>query len=1045
MSGSSFGVCNGPFRGFRASVVPFVGQWMMLVARRLALSGGMRRSAFRLSAALALAISVAGCGGGGGGGDQSAPTERPAAVDTDRDGMPDASDPDDDNDGVADADDAFPLDPDESVDTDGDGTGDNADADDDNDGVGDADDAFPLDPDESVDTDGDGTGDNADADDDNDGVLDGDDAFPLDPDRGGEPVEVPDAALRAALQAALHSWLREPGETLYAPELARLSFLEARSEGISSLEGLQFATGLRVLSLRDNRISDLGPLSGLTALKELDLGFNAVDDLSPLSGLTALEDLDIRVNSVIDLSPLSGLTATKDLNISGNAVNDLSPLSGLTALEDLDIRGNAVNDLSPLSGLTAIKDLDIGYNAVNDLSPLSGLTALEELYLFNNRVRDLSPLSGLTALEELELGYNAVGDLSPLSGLTALEDLEISNNAVNDLNPLSGLTAFKYLNITGNFVENLDPLSGLTALESLFIGRNRVEDLAPLSGLPALRELSIHQNPASNLTPLSGLTNLTKLWLGSEDMTDFRPLSGLTALTELSFLSGNVSDLTPLEGLHHLERLRIDSGLVSDLAPLRNLSELRYLDAASNDIVDLSPLAALPELKELRLQSNRIEDLSPLAENPGLNAGDVVDVRLNPLTAESVAKHAAALTGRGVEATFDLFHLRHEDGPRIHNDNLFVLPVPGDVRAGGWSYEDVARFYAHFEDAFDFLMLIPAERDRSVRFYGAYYSFANDTQGIGAPGASRPTALASASRLQGLIYFPRPKLSIESGPALHEVMHRWANYIVRPTSHWRFTSAYGQLGGFRAERLVDLGAGRYTAGRFGLVANGGNGVPYSPIELYLAGLLPPDEVPDLLVAEDAEYLYENGRPVYSEAGHPIFTASRIAQRSVEDIVAEHGIRMPNHTRSQRAFRAAAILLIDQATPAYASRLDELSEEVAWFANAGDDGNDGLYNFHEATGGRATMAMGGLSEFNTGIPVPSTPTRISALSARARDVQDAAEQPRPGRLFQELEGSPRWPQVPEGHFGPAGSHPVWCRHESHGHVRVFGPPPARRSR
>ena len=56
-------------------------------------------------------------------------------VDTDRDGTPDITDPDDDNDGVNDEEDAFPLDPAETVDTDGDGIGNNADTDDDNDGM----------------------------------------------------------------------------------------------------------------------------------------------------------------------------------------------------------------------------------------------------------------------------------------------------------------------------------------------------------------------------------------------------------------------------------------------------------------------------------------------------------------------------------------------------------------------------------------------------------------------------------------------------------------------------------------------------------------------------------------------------------------------------------------------------------------------------------------------------------------------------------------------------------------------------------------------
>ena len=97
-------------------------------------------------------------------------------ADLDRDGIPDSIDPDWDNDGVKNADDAFPRNYKEQFDTDGDGIGNNADLDDDNDGVPDTVDAFPLDPKESVDTDKDGIGNNTDLDDDNDGILDTDEA-----------------------------------------------------------------------------------------------------------------------------------------------------------------------------------------------------------------------------------------------------------------------------------------------------------------------------------------------------------------------------------------------------------------------------------------------------------------------------------------------------------------------------------------------------------------------------------------------------------------------------------------------------------------------------------------------------------------------------------------------------------------------------------------------------------------------------------------------------------------------------------------------------
>ena len=111
-------------------------------------------------------------------------------IDTDGDGRPNdcgsactslgmAADGDDDNDEVADTRDAFPLDATESIDTDSDGTGNNADTDDDGDGVSDSSDAFPLDATETLDTDADGTGNNVDTDDDGDGVLDVDDGYPL--------------------------------------------------------------------------------------------------------------------------------------------------------------------------------------------------------------------------------------------------------------------------------------------------------------------------------------------------------------------------------------------------------------------------------------------------------------------------------------------------------------------------------------------------------------------------------------------------------------------------------------------------------------------------------------------------------------------------------------------------------------------------------------------------------------------------------------------------------------------------------------------------
>lgn len=105
--------------------------------------------------------------------------------DTDHDGITDSQDPDDDNDGVIDEDDVFPLDGAEWVDTDGDRVGDNTDEDDDNDRHLDEEDAFPLDSMEWEDTDKDGIGNLADPDDDNDGLFDEDEA-----EKGTDPIKI---------------------------------------------------------------------------------------------------------------------------------------------------------------------------------------------------------------------------------------------------------------------------------------------------------------------------------------------------------------------------------------------------------------------------------------------------------------------------------------------------------------------------------------------------------------------------------------------------------------------------------------------------------------------------------------------------------------------------------------------------------------------------------------------------------------------------------------------------------------------------------------
>ena len=138
------------------------------------------------------------------------PLDPAESRDTDRDGLPDSADLDDDADGMPDTwEQLYAFDPRDSsdgeIDSDGDGASNVAEyirgthpLDRDNDGVDDVNDVFPDDPGEWADADGDGLGDNGDEDDDNDSLPD---AWELN--YGLDPFDANDAASRIVAKHGL--------------------------------------------------------------------------------------------------------------------------------------------------------------------------------------------------------------------------------------------------------------------------------------------------------------------------------------------------------------------------------------------------------------------------------------------------------------------------------------------------------------------------------------------------------------------------------------------------------------------------------------------------------------------------------------------------------------------------------------------------------------------------------------------------------------------------------------------------------------------------
>ena len=209
---------------------------------------------------------------------------------------------------------------------------------------------------------------------------------------GWVPLEIPDAALHAALRQALGT---ASGVSLTAAALATVTTLDLSDAGITDLTGLEQAHNLESLSLGGNQITALEPLAELSGLLSLELADNQITDLHPLAGLVDLEFLSLGGNQITALEPLAELSGLLSLELADNQITDLRPLAGLVDLEFLSLGGNQITALEPLAELSGLLSLELADNQIIDLRPLAGLVDLEFLSLGGNQITDFSPLAGL--------------------------------------------------------------------------------------------------------------------------------------------------------------------------------------------------------------------------------------------------------------------------------------------------------------------------------------------------------------------------------------------------------------------------------------------------------------------------------------------------------------------------------------------------------------------------------------------------------------------------------------------------------------------------
>lgn len=280
----------------------------------------------------------------------------------------------------------------------------------------------------------------------------------------------------------------------------------------------------------------------------------------------------------------------------------------------------------------------------------------------------------------------------------------------------------------------------------------------------------------------------------------------------------------------------------------------------------------------------------------------------------------------------------------------------------------VRAFYAVYGDDYDFVYAFSQRQLQGTPAAVFRHAHVPDIPSVGLMGGDLDPAFGSDERLRGAVAVNFNDGG--NGPTIHETAHYWGVFLderfgfgrdadTHFGAHWGLAGVMGQLGGFDAETIEcvdpagepppctvdENGQQQITIGAFGPTANGGDGIAFAPIELYLMGLVPAAEVPSpIVVIEDGHF------EEFDEATMRLrFTIGGLREVSIDDIIEVHGERPPA-PESDRAFRAAFVLFSD--APIGPAELARLQTWARIFGNV--EPSNFLQSFESATGGRATM-------------------------------------------------------------------------------------------
>jgi hypothetical protein len=289
------------------------------------------------------------------------------------------------------------------------------------------------------------------------------------------------------------------------------------------------------------------------------------------------------------------------------------------------------------------------------------------------------------------------------------------------------------------------------------------------------------------------------------------------------------------------------------------------------------------------------------------------------------------------------------DFTRVTADSFRGAIVENFNPSGGVDQVAVAKaFLSAHPDTFDMLAFFFSLKHPgrpSFPGLGVDTIYQNNISGIGRTQYNYSKVLSASGRLKAIssmfdfeAYPANPRQSFPGfAPELgrtplelvsHEIAHYWLASVRMMENgvpnlkllsdgccHWSFT--FDADGSFmNGNDIRDNGNGTFTTGD--------PLVRFSPLDQYLMGLIPPSEVGPMFYVSTSAVL-----PSDDARRNVTFSGVRVPV-SVDQIIAAEGPRMPASTASQKSFRVAFILIVDEGRKPAQSELQKLEKlRAAW--------------------------------------------------------------------------------------------------------------------